>query len=173
MLARSTPNFRFFITLMCSFWLFATCESPIMHLICPSKFCISIVFSFSWDGCNTRGKWKTKDMQNFGGQIRCIYLDVRRVWVSCCLSHNEPTRNQPPLDLKLGNGRSAKNKSPRQRRVHLWLFLGCQRACQRAVCESCTQNPRDLRQSLLATTRWQRVGGLRLRDWKCVNYVSL
>ena len=36
-----------------------------------------------------------------------------RVWVSCCLSHNEPTRNQPPLDLKLGNGRSAKNKSPR------------------------------------------------------------
>ena len=36
--------------------LFATCTSPIMHLICPSKFCISIVFNFSWDGCNTQEK---------------------------------------------------------------------------------------------------------------------
>ena len=38
-----------------------------MHLICPPKFCISIVFSFSWDGCNTQGKWKTKVMQFLGG----------------------------------------------------------------------------------------------------------
>ena len=36
--------------------LFATCTSPIMHLIFPSKFCISIVFNFSWDGCNTQEK---------------------------------------------------------------------------------------------------------------------
>ena len=27
------------------------------------KVCISIVFSFSWDGCNTQEKWKTKVMQ--------------------------------------------------------------------------------------------------------------
>ena len=27
------------------------------------------------------------------------------MWVSRCLSHNKPTRTQPPLDLKLGNGR--------------------------------------------------------------------
>ena len=55
---------------------------PIMHLICcpppPKKKknitkqnktnnCIRIVFNFSWDGCNTQEKWKTKDMQNFGG----------------------------------------------------------------------------------------------------------
>ena len=51
---------------------YATCTSPTMHLICPPKFCISIVFNFSWDGCNTQEKWKTKVMQNFGGQIRCI-----------------------------------------------------------------------------------------------------
>ena len=38
-----------------------------MHLICPPKFCISIVFNFSWDGCNTQEKWKTKVKQNFGG----------------------------------------------------------------------------------------------------------
>ena len=34
--------------------LFATCISRKMHLICPPKFCISIVFSFSWDGCNSQ-----------------------------------------------------------------------------------------------------------------------
>ena len=66
------------------------------------KFGISIVFNFSWDGCNTlacenirfsslfaardvsRGgtssntqdKWQTKVMQNFEGQIRCIIGNV-------------------------------------------------------------------------------------------------
>ena len=34
----------------------------------PPKFCISIVFNFSRDRCNTQEKWKTKIMQNFGGQ---------------------------------------------------------------------------------------------------------
>ena len=68
----------------------------------PPKLCISIVFNFSWDGCNTlacenirfcslfaardvsRGgtssntqdKWQTKVMQNFEGQIRCIIGNV-------------------------------------------------------------------------------------------------
>ena len=42
-----------------------TCTFPIMHLICPPKFCISIVFNFSWDGCNTREKWKKKVMQSW------------------------------------------------------------------------------------------------------------
>ena len=39
--------------------LYATSTFPIMHLICPPKFCISIVFHFSWDGCYTQAKWKT------------------------------------------------------------------------------------------------------------------
>ena len=56
---------------------YATCTSPIMHLICLPKFCISIVFNFSWDGCDTQQKWKTKVMQNFEGQIRCIMGDVQ------------------------------------------------------------------------------------------------
>ena len=36
---------------------FATCTSPIMHLIFPPpppKFCVRIVFNFSWDSCNTQ-----------------------------------------------------------------------------------------------------------------------
>ena len=62
--------------------IYATCTSPIMHLICPPKFCITIIFNFSWDGCNLQEKWKTtwKVMQNFGGgggQIRCIMGDVQ------------------------------------------------------------------------------------------------
>ena len=40
--------------------IYATCTSPIMHLICPPKFCISIVFNFSWDGCDTQEKCKKK-----------------------------------------------------------------------------------------------------------------
>ena len=45
--------------------LFST--SPIMHLICPPKFCRSSSFNFSWDGCNTQEKRKTKVMQFFFG----------------------------------------------------------------------------------------------------------
>ena len=46
----------------------------------PSKkFCISIVFYFSWDGCNTQEKWKV--MQNLGvggggAPLRCIMGNV-------------------------------------------------------------------------------------------------
>ena len=57
--------------------IYATWASPIMNLICPPKFCISIVFNFSWDGCNTQEKWNTNVIQNFGGQIRCIMGGVQ------------------------------------------------------------------------------------------------
>ena len=53
--------------------LYATSTSLIMHLICLPKFCISTVFSFSWDGCNTQHKRKTKVMQNFFGANRVNY----------------------------------------------------------------------------------------------------
>ena len=57
---------------------YATSTSPIMHLICPLRFCISIVFSFSWNGCNTQERWKTKVMQKLGrgGAIRCLMGNV-------------------------------------------------------------------------------------------------
>ena len=35
--------------------------------IFPPKFCISIVFSFSWNDSNAQDKWKTKVMQFFWG----------------------------------------------------------------------------------------------------------
>ena len=36
-----------------------------MHLICPPKFYISIVFNFSWDGFNIHEEGKTKVLQFF------------------------------------------------------------------------------------------------------------
>ena len=61
---------------------------PIRHLhishnapYLPPKVCISIVFNFSWDGCNTQEKWKTKVMQNLGGQISCTMGDVQVAYV--------------------------------------------------------------------------------------------
>ena len=46
------------------------------------KFCISIVFNFSWEGCHTQEKWKTfvEDFFFGGGggvQIRCIMGNVK------------------------------------------------------------------------------------------------
>ena len=34
-------------------------------------------FNFSWNSCNAQGKWNTKVMQNFGGQMTYIMGDVQ------------------------------------------------------------------------------------------------
>ena len=61
-------------------WLFATCTSLIMHLICSPKFCVSIVFNFSWEAVIPR-RTQEKVVQilrdNIGGQISCIVGDVQ------------------------------------------------------------------------------------------------
>ena len=46
-------------------------------LMCCPKFCVSVVFNFSRDGCNTQEKWKTKVRQNLGGQMRCFMGHVQ------------------------------------------------------------------------------------------------
>ena len=53
--------------------VYATSTFPIMHLLCPPKFCISIVFNFSWDGCNTQGEMKNKDYAKFWGANKVHY----------------------------------------------------------------------------------------------------
>ena len=60
---------------------YATFKFPIMHRICPPKVLHKhIVFSFSWDGCNTQEKWKTTlGCAKFLGQIRCIMGNVEVV----------------------------------------------------------------------------------------------
>ena len=59
-------------------WTIRLCTPQIIHLVCPPKFCISIVINFSWDDCNPQEKLKTKDVQNFGGKrTKCIVGDVK------------------------------------------------------------------------------------------------
>ena len=57
----------------------AICTSPIIYLVCPVKFCISIVFYFPWEHCNTQEKSIKKVMQRFGWQTRYIIGDVQMV----------------------------------------------------------------------------------------------
>ena len=52
---------------LCLLPLYASSTFPTMHLICPLRFYISIVFNFSWDGFNIHEKGKTKIMRFFGG----------------------------------------------------------------------------------------------------------
>ena len=56
-----------------SFIIFTISTSPIIHVVCPPKFCISIVLSFSWDDCMPKEKLKTILMQNFGGKQRVLW----------------------------------------------------------------------------------------------------
>ena len=51
---------------------------PIMHLICPPKFCITFVFHFSWVLQSFQKNLKPILMQNFRGQMRCIMGDYKR-----------------------------------------------------------------------------------------------
>ena len=63
-----------------SWSLFATWTSLIMYLICPSKFCTTFVFHFSW--VLQPSQEKNNAYANFfwrgrGGGIRCIMGDVQ------------------------------------------------------------------------------------------------
>ena len=59
--------------------IYATCTSPIMHLICPPKILHKhALFSISLGtAVIPRRNEKQRVMQNLGGQIRCIMGDVQ------------------------------------------------------------------------------------------------
>ena len=48
-----------------------------MHLICPPKFCISMVFNFSWEGGNNSRNEKQRLYRILGGNLRYIIEDVQ------------------------------------------------------------------------------------------------
>ena len=50
-------------------------RSVIAHntLSLPPKFCLSIVFNFSWDDCMSQEKLKTMLMQKFGGKESVLW----------------------------------------------------------------------------------------------------
>ena len=43
-----------------------------MQLVTPLKFCITIVFDFAWDDCNTQDELETIVMQEF-----CVMVHVK------------------------------------------------------------------------------------------------
>ena len=57
------------------------------NVLCLSpKFCISIVFVFSWDHFNSQEKLETILMQNSGGQTKSIMVFSGRACCTCVLS---------------------------------------------------------------------------------------
>ena len=55
-------------------------NTPIMPYVCHPKFCINIVFSFSWGHFNSQEKLKTMLMQNFGVTIKEHYGMLWYFW---------------------------------------------------------------------------------------------
>ena len=83
-----SPNVQTFSRIYQSKVVFATFTSPIIHLVCTPKFCISIVFNFSWNIQSTKKKLKPVLMHFFlagggggggGGTKRVIMGDVEIV----------------------------------------------------------------------------------------------
>ena len=53
---------------------YAISKNTIILFVCSPKFCISIVFVFSWGHCKSQEKLETMFMQNFGGQTKTIMV---------------------------------------------------------------------------------------------------
>ena len=51
---------------------------PIVRLVYPQKFCLSIVSKFSWEDCKSREKLETILMQNCWGVNKAYYGNVNR-----------------------------------------------------------------------------------------------
>ena len=57
--------------------MLTTIAMPIILLVCPAKFCISIVLIFSWDDFNAQWKFeRVVDAINVGSQTKCIMDNV-------------------------------------------------------------------------------------------------
>ena len=69
--------------------------NPILHLVCPAKFCISIVFDFSWGLLKYPGKKRnTKVNAKYFGANKVYYgrcanleLDILRLFIKLNSSH--------------------------------------------------------------------------------------
>ena len=58
--------------------MLATIAMPIIHLVCPTKFCISFVLNFSWDDFNAQWKFeRVVNAINVRSQTKCIMDNVK------------------------------------------------------------------------------------------------
>ena len=83
-------DFRFTSALESSAYLKLTWLIRHLH-ICHNapyfrpKVCISIVFNFSWDGCNTQENWKTKVM-HYGNCASSVWCEANKYLVNLSIS---------------------------------------------------------------------------------------
>ena len=116
-----------------------------MHLVYPPKLCITIVFDFSWDDCNTLENLETMVMQNSEGENKVHYKRFERCKVCVKLSYltdnlvprspsscaglrkwrlrDGPTRRAREGPLKLPEERKSLKRKENWRRL---LLLGIQ-----------------------------------------------
>ena len=90
---------RYFVVLKLAFdYLnaFATCTSPKMHLVCPQKFCMSIVFNFSWDDCNKCYK-RILSLLFARGSVFCV-TEITNSWENKTLARLLVERRENPDD---------------------------------------------------------------------------
>ena len=76
---------------------YATCTSPLMHLICPPKFCQPLFFiSAGYYSCPKRN-WKQCLCKLLGwGQMRCIMEDVQVAYANFLREwYSSPTSDNP------------------------------------------------------------------------------
>ena len=62
-------------SLLC-FSLIRHLHTPIINLVCPPRFCISSVFYFSWDDCNTHPKVQEPILPDCNNIKTCKYITV-------------------------------------------------------------------------------------------------
>ena len=78
-----------------------------MHLVCSPKFCINIVFNFSWDGCNTQEKWIK--LCKICVELSWIIVDVQVTYKYCVVKSSDMSRDhffflKMLNDLQIGDG---------------------------------------------------------------------
>ena len=101
---------------------YPTSTFPIMHLICPPKFCLTFVFHFSWVLQPSQDKLKTMLMQNLGGQIRCILGNVEMANERV---HYAALSDQISWAHAMMRGRDERPISP----FRIWRFYGESVSC--------------------------------------------
>ena len=84
-----------------------------MHLVYPLKFCISVVFDFSWDDCNTKEKLETTVTQNLGGGGKQDVLWCMWKWWIDLFSLYVLFSHYRPCDVTPGNCFLQKSRYPR------------------------------------------------------------
>ena len=85
----------------------ATSENTIILFVCPPKFCIRIVSSFSWEFPCSQEKTKTMLMQNLGGQTKSIMVFSELAYLNAYTfeyffrASRSPTQSPPPPSLEV------------------------------------------------------------------------